>query len=173
MRFYSGFMLQNEESLFSSWIEEGEFFLYGFSYGAIKAFEEALKDIEAFRRVDRLVLFSPAFFQSREEGFKKLQLRAFSKNKERYVQNFLNNCFAPYAMQKIYRKEDTLEDLQKLLYYEWSLDDLLRLKERGVVIEVYLGGLDQIIDVQGAYAFFKDVANVTFFKEANHFLQGE
>ncbi len=173
MKFYSGFSLQNEEHFFAHLMQRGEFNLYGFSYGAIKAYEETKMRLHSFERVDRLVLLSPAFFQTRREAFKKLQLRSFKKDKRSYVENFLANCFAPYAQQKVMTKEEDVADLRKLLYFEWSRDELLWLKEQGMRVEVYLGGKDQIIDVEGAYEFFKEVADVTLFKEANHFLQGE
>lgn len=173
MKFYSGFSLQNEEHFFEHLMQRSELNLYGFSYGAIKAFEEARMRLQAFERVDSLVLFSPAFFQTRSEAFKKLQLRSFKKDPKNYVNNFLKSCFAPYTKQNVMTKEESLEDLQKLLYFEWSQDEMLWLKEQGVRVEVYLGGEDRIIDVEGAYEFFKDVANVTLFKEANHFLSNE
>ena len=171
MQFYSGFYLQQEEHFFTRWIEESDFHIYGFSYGALKAYTEVKKRIKAFERVDKLILFSPAFFQTKTEAFKKLQLRSFKKDKNRYVENFLAACFAPYTKKDVMIKEDTLEDLQKLLYFDWSSDELLWIKEQGVTIEVYLGGKDQIIDAYAAYEFFKDFVNVTFIKEANHFLQ--
>jgi len=171
MKFYSGFCLQNEEHFFSCLIQKNDFHIYGFSYGAIKAYEEAVMRLKAYARVDRLVLFSPAFFQTKSEAFKKLQLRSFKKDSKNYVDNFLLACFAPYAKEDILTKEDSVEDLEKLLYFEWSHDALLWLQEQGVTVEVYLGGEDKIIDVGGAYEFFKDVANVTLFKKANHFLK--
>ena len=171
MRFYSGFCLEDESFLFSHLIENGAFNLYGFSYGAIKAFEETKKKLENFERVDKLVLFSPAFFQTSSQAFKKLQLRSFSKNSSRYLNNFIKSCFAPYDVMDVKIRQDGVEDLEKLLYHEWKRDELLRLNEQGVVVEVYLGEKDEIIDVNGAFEFFKDVANVTFFKNANHFLQ--
>ncbi len=173
MKFYSGFYLQNEERFFASLIQESDFHIYGFSYGAIKAYEEAKIRLKAYERVDRLVLFSPAFFQTKTEAFRKLQLRSFKRDPQSYVKNFLTSCFAPYEMQEVETKEDTFDDLEKLLHFEWSSDELLWLKEQGVDVEVYLGGKDHIIDAHGAYEFFKDVSDVTFIKEANHFLQGE
>ena len=171
MKFYSGFSLRNDEPFFAHLMQVCEFCIYGFSYGAIKAFEDAKMRLEAFERVDRLILFSPAFFQTKTPAFKKLQLRSFKKEKNKYIENFLDGCFAPYEREKVMLKEDDIEDLEKLLYFEWSSAELLWLKEQGVVVEVYLGGEDRIIDAQGAYEFFKDIANVTFFKKANHFLQ--
>ena len=171
MKFYNGFYLQNEERFFAHLMQKSDFCVYGFSYGAIKAFEEAKMHLQAFERIDRLVLFSPAFFQTKTEAFRKLQLRSFKKDRKKYVENFLQSCFAPYERVDVQTKADGIEDLEKLLYFEWSSDELLWLREQGVVIEVYLGGKDRIIDAEGAYEFFKDITDVTLFKEANHFLQ--
>ena len=171
MKFYSGFCLQNEKRLFDGFVEEGDFFVYGFSYGAIKAFEAVAKEIKEGKRVDRLTLLSPAFFQTKPKSFKRLQTKAFKADPNRYLHNFLGSCFSPYQNADVETKFDTLEDLQTLLEYEWSLSRLLELQKLGVSIEVYLGGKDGVIDVVGALEFFSQVADVTFIKEANHFLR--
>ena len=171
MKFYSGFSLQNEEHFFAHLMHQSDFCIYGFSYGAIKAFEEAKMRLLAFERIDRVVLFSPAFFQTKTEAFRKLQLRSYKKDRNKYVENFLESCFAPYEEEPVQTKEENIEDLEKLLYFQWSSDELLRLREQGIAIEVYLGGQDRIIDAKGAYEFFKDITDVTLIKEANHFLQ--
>ena len=65
--FYSGFCFKNECEIFKDYLEIGDFIISGFSYGAIKAFKQAL---ESKTRVDKLQLFSPAFFQTKDEKFK-------------------------------------------------------------------------------------------------------
>lgn len=172
MQFFSGFSLKNEEYLFTPYIKRSDFSVCGFSYGAIKALEYVLEALEKKKRVDTLQLFSPAFFQTKDAKFKRLQLMAYRKNKAIYLENFIGSCFAPYERKIVeFNRDDTIDDLQKLLEYEWSLEDLQKIADAGVVIEVYLGFEDKIIDVEGAYSFFKQVANVTLIKEANHFLQ--
>jgi len=171
MKFFSGFSLQNDAIFFNDFISKGDFSVSGFSYGAIKALEyvqEALKDS---RRVDRLQLFSPAFFQSKDSKFKRLQTLSFKRSNEAYIGQFIESCFLPYRVQEVELIEGSLEELQELLYYEWSREALQRIVNQGVIIEVYLGGNDKIIDVDAARAFFLDVATVTYIKEANHFLQ--
>ena len=59
MRFYSGFGFWNEKELFKEYLEEGEFVVAGFSYGAQKALIDA---VHTSKRVDKLQLLSPAFF---------------------------------------------------------------------------------------------------------------
>lgn len=142
----------------------------GFSYGAIKAFEATQVALTNGERVDTLQLFSPAFFQTKETKFKRLQLISYKKDQSRYMQQFLSSCFAPYEMKIVENKETTLDELQELLEYEWSVKDLQDLVKSGVNIEVYLGGEDRIIDAQVAKEFFVQVATVTFIKNANHFL---
>ncbi len=173
MEYFNGFCLRNEEELLAPFIQERTFDIYGFSYGAIKAFWEAKKRVENFERVDRLVLLSPAFFQTRSEKFKKLQMRMFERESEKYVENFLHNCFAPYKKRHVSYYIASAQELKELLWHEWSLDELLWLRNRGVAVEVYLGGKDAIIDPVGAYELFKEVADVTFIKDANHFLLSE
>ena len=95
----------------------------------------------------------------------------YKKDKEAYIETFIKACFAPYSVQKVQHRTTCIEELEELLYYEWSLDSFKKLKEQGVNIEVYLGFEDKIIDVNGAKAFFLECATVTSIKKANHFLQ--
>jgi len=171
MKFYSGFSLKNDECFFEDFINTSEYSVCGFSYGAIKAFEYVKKQLACAKRVDTLQLFSPAFFQTKSNSFKKLQLRSFVKNSKVYLMNFLDSCFYPHAKTDVQRAEAVFEELEELLYYEWSLSQLQELCDKGVKIEVYLGGMDKITDVANARDFFVEVATVTYIKNANHFLQ--
>jgi len=171
MKFFSGFSLQNEADLFHNYMYKSDLSVCGFSYGAIKAFEYVLKQVEEGKRVDRLQLFSPAFFQSKDEKFKRLQLMAYRKNENVYLKQFINACFLPYERKDVERSVTVLEELEELLYYEWDMEKLRVLKNNGVDIEVYVGEKDQIVDADAAKEFFLDVATVTYIKEANHFLQ--
>ena len=69
-----------------------------------------------------------------------------------------------------YFKLGSIEELQELLYYEWSEEKLQKLIEKGVKIEVYLGGNDKIIDASKAQEFFKEFATVYYIKEKGHLL---
>lgn len=171
MRFFSGFSLKNEEYLFSEYINESDYTVCGFSYGAIKALNATLETLKNSQRVDRLQLFSPAFFQSKSEKFKRLQLMSYKKNQTIYMQQFLSGCFAPYEKKIVENVETDIEELKELLEYEWSLELLKEVESKGVKIEVYLGGNDKIIDVTAAKELFLEVATVTYVKDANHFLQ--
>ncbi|MCD6191025.1 MAG: pimelyl-ACP methyl ester esterase BioV [Sulfurimonas sp.] len=171
MKFYSGFSLKNEEYLFSEFIKKSEYTICGFSYGAIKALKATQEALAKSNRVDTLQLFSPAFFQSKDEKFKRLQLMSYKKNQEIYLKQFISSCFAPYENKIVEHTENTIDELQELLEYEWNPDDFKELIERGVTIEVYLGGKDRIIDVNAAKELFLEVSTVTYIKAANHFLQ--
>ena len=171
MKFYSGFSLSDESSFFREFIDSSEYSVCGFSYGAIKALNEVKKNLEDKKRVDRLQLFSPAFFQTKGEKFKRLQLMAYNKNREVYLNNFIKSCFYPYKVKEIKHSDSTISELKELLDYSWDLKELEYLTLKGVKIEVYLGGKDSVIDVQGAREFFLKVATVTYIKNANHFLQ--
>ena len=171
MRFFSGFSLKNEKYLFDKYISKSDYTVCGFSYGAIKAFEYVNEQLNLGKRVDRLQLFSPAFFQSKDEKFKRVQLISFKKNKNAYMEQFVLACFFPYNKKIVESKDTTINELKELLYYEWPLADLKKIEGSGVKIEVYLGGEDKIIDVKAAKEFFLNVATVTYIKSANHFLQ--
>ena len=171
MKYFSGFSLKNEEHFFDAYMYKSDFTVCGFSYGAIKAFEYAIKQLENGKRIDTLQLFSPAFFQTKDEKFKRLQLMAYRKNEDVYLEQFINACFLPYDRESVERSVTVLEELEELLNYEWDMEKLSALKNAGVVIEVYLGEKDQIVDADAAKKFFLDVATVTYIKDGNHFLQ--
>lgn len=170
MQFYSGFSLKNEDYCFSDYINRSEYSVCGFSYGAIKAFEHVKEQLEAKKRIDTLQLFSPAFFQTKDDKFKKLQLLGYRKNRDAYLKEFMSLCFLPYEKKVVERNENSAEELEELLYYVWNKDELKYIAKKGVKIEVYLGADDRIIDVEGAREFFLEVATVTYIKNANHFL---
>lgn len=171
MHYFNGFSLKEEKHFFDAYILDSEYSVCGFSYGAIKALKFTLHAMKEGKRVDRLILLSPAFFQTHSTKFKKLQLLSYRKDKELYLQNFLKACFVPHAMKKTEHYETDVTELEELLGYEWSLAELVALRERGIIIEVYLGAKDGIIDAMAALEFFRDVATVTFIQNANHFLQ--
>jgi pimeloyl-ACP methyl ester carboxylesterase len=171
MKFYSGFSLKNESSLFDAFIKDTEFTACGFSYGAIRAFEYVKKELACGNRIDTLQLFSPAYFQSKTKEFKRLQLMAYRRNEEIYLRQFINACFAPYSVKPLEHSVTILEELDELLHFQWVFDDLEEIRQKGVKIEVYLGLEDKIIDAENARNFFLQVATVTYIKNANHFLQ--
>ena len=171
MKFYSGFSLQNELYLFEAYIKKSQYTACGFSYGAIKAFHDTQEQLACGNRIDILQLFSPAFFQTKDAKFKRLQLQSYKKNEEMYLRQFVDACFFPHAKKIVERSSNDIHELQELLSYEWDLQALQALVAKGVKIEVYLGSEDKIIDVESARAFFLNVATVTYIKNANHFLQ--
>ena len=171
MQFFSGFSLQNEAYLFANYIKDTEYTLCGFSYGAIFALEETLQHLKQGIRVDSLILLSPAFFQDKLKKFQRLQVLSYQKNKDAYMEQFLSACFAPYSAKIVEQKETKVEELEELLTYQWSIEDLTFIEQSGVKIEVYLGGEDKIIDAQKAKDFFLQYSTVTYIKDANHFLQ--
>ncbi len=171
MKFFSGFSLQNESYLFEKYIKKSDYTICGFSYGAIKALEYTLKLLSSKKRVDTLQLFSPAFFQTKDAKFKRLQLMAYRKNEQVYLNQFLNSCFYPYEKKVVEKSTTVIDELEELLEYRWDLVTLKELSSAGINIEVYLGGEDAIVDAKSAKEFFKEVATVTYIKDANHFLQ--
>ena len=171
MKFYSGFSLQNESYLFDEYINSSEYCVCGFSYGAIKAFEYVKEQISLSKRVDTLQLFSPAFFQTKPEKFKKLQLMGYKKSEDAFLNQFINSCFTPYHKKIVQHTSTVVDELEELLHYEWDVEELKAISDKGITIEVYLGGEDKIIDVESAREFFLQIASVTYIKNANHFLQ--
>jgi len=168
--FFSGFGLKDELELFD--LKLNQFEIAGFSYGSIKAFELTLNRIKEHKRVNRLILLSPVFFEQKDEKFKKMQLIFFKKDKNTYIKNFLKNIVYPANIDITkYLSNANYDDLKQLLNYKWDLQKLKYLKKNGVIIEVYLGELDKIIDSYEALEFFKKIAEVYFVKNVGHILK--
>lgn len=171
MKFYSGFSLSNDKQLFEPYLKDSDYTIAGFSFGAIKAFEEA-QSTEI--RVDTLQLFSPAFFQDKSEKFKRMQNMYFAKDKEAYLQNFLSSCFLPADIDaNIVIEDGSAQDLEVLLSFVWMPEELKALQDRGIEIEVYLGSEDKIIDAQAAKEFFLPYATTYMINHAGHTLQNK
>ena len=169
MVYYSGFSLQGDEHFFLEHIDSSDYVISGFSYGAIQAFEYALK---SQKRIDKLQLFSPAFFQTKPERYKQLQLGAYASDPKAYLRLFVDNCFSPAINDgSAQLEEGRYESLKALLYYVWEENKIQVLSKKGIDIEVYLGGKDKIIDSAKAFDFFTPYARVHLIKEAGHFLR--
>ncbi len=171
MQYFNGFSLKNEEYLFKRYINHSEYCICGFSYGSIKALKEVKKRLKNSKRVDTLQLFSPAFFQTKDTKFKRLQILSYTKNKSLYLERFLNLCFYPHEKKIVQQTSTNVDELNELLEYIWDTNELQKILDAEVNIEVYLGQNDCIIDVANAKKFFIKVANITYIKNANHFLQ--
>jgi len=167
MKYFSGFLFANEQELFSDYISNGDTVVAGFSYGAIKAVEYALK---SGKRVDRLILLSPAFFEDKNESYIKKQLKYFDA--PTYKQSFFANVAYPSEIDlSQYYFPHTQEDLEILLRHKWDTSKLQELIDKGTQIEVFLGGKDRIINTANANAFFSEVAITYLIKDAGHALQ--
>ncbi|MFV7790409.1 pimelyl-ACP methyl ester esterase BioV [Aliarcobacter lanthieri] len=166
--FFSGFCFINECELFEDYIIKNDFTIQGFSYGAIKAFEYVLNSKE---RIDKLQLLSPAFFQTKDEKFKRMQLMFFKKDESSYINTFLGNVKSPvYKDIDKYYKKGTFEELEELLNYIWNEENLKKVIDKGIKIEVFLGGKDFIVDSLTAKDFFKNYSTVYYFKDKGHLL---
>lgn len=168
MKYFNGFCLNGEEKMLKNYLVDSDYTVAGFSYGAIKAFEYALTCKE---RIDTLQLFSPAFFNGKEESFKKLQTLSFAKDSDEYCVQFLKNCVLPSTLDlNDFFKKGTKEELEELLSYEWDIQKLERIADKDILIEVYLGENDVIIDALTCKDFFLPFATVYYFKEVGHCL---
>ena len=166
--FFSGFCFKNEEELFSEYIIKNDFTISGFSYGAIKAFQEVLNSNQ---RVDKLQLFSPAFFQTQDKKYVRLQLMFFKKDAKSYCENFLKNVASPSNIDlSKYFELGTYEELEELMTFKWIEEDIKKVLDKGTKIEVYLGSDDKIIDSSIARDFFRKFATVYYINDKGHIL---
>ena len=169
MKYFNGFSLQNEEELFKEYVIESDLCVVGFSYGAQQAFEYVYHLKE---RIDRLILLSPAFFQTQKQSFVRTQLRYFEAGQEAYVKQFLENVTSPASLDlSDYLKVGTKEELESLLTYVWDEKKIQKILDRGTTIEVFLGKEDKILDSQEAFDFFAPLTTVYFIKNAGHLLK--
>ena len=168
MKYFSGFSLQGEKELFSEYLVENVYTVAGFSYGAQQAFEYTYASKE---RIDRLILLSPAFFQTQKPSFIRTQLRYFEAGQEAYVKQFLSNVSHPSNVDlSSYLKVGTKEELEALLTYTWDEKKIEELLKRGTTIEVFLGSEDKIIDSNKAFTFFKTSCTTYLLKNYGHLL---
>lgn len=141
----------------------------GFSYGAQQAFEYVY---QSKVRIDRLILLSPAFFQTEKTSFIRTQLRYFDAGKEAYVKQFLANAAYPSNVDlSEYLDVGTKEELEALLSYTWDQKKIQEVLDRGTTIEVFLGSEDKIIDAEKAFDFFRPLTTTYLMKSVGHVLQ--
>ena len=169
MKYFNGFSLQNEKELFTPYLVNSDYCVAGFSYGAQQALEYVY---HAKERIDRLILLSPAFFQTQKPSFIRTQLRYFEAGKEDYVKQFLANVTYPSKLDlSNYLKVGTKEELEALLSYTWDNKKIQEVLDRGTTIEVFFGEDDKIIDAQKAFDFFAPLTTTYFVKGVGHLLR--
>lgn len=169
MRYFNGFSLRGEERFFSEYLIQNDLCVAGFSYGAQQAFEYVYNTTQ---RVDRLILLSPAFFQSQKPSFIRTQLRYFKNSREAYIKQFLANTAYPSQVDlSACLSTGTQEELEALLSYRWESEKIRKITGRGTTIEVFLGSEDKIIDAPAAFDFFAGKTVTYWIKGAGHLLK--
>lgn len=169
MKYFNGFSLHNEEGLFTPYLIKSDYCVAGFSYGAQQAFEYVYHSKD---RIDRLILLSPAFFQTQKPSFIRTQLRYFEAGKEAYVKQFLTNVSYPSKQDlSSYLQVGIKKELEALLTYQWQDQKIQEVLDRGITIEVFIGKNDKIIDVAEALKFFTSSCPTYILKESGHLLR--
>ena len=169
MKYFNGFSLDKEEELFSEYLDNSAYTVSGFSYGAQEAFEYVY---HTRTRIDRLILISPAFFQTQKPSFVRTQLHYFEANKVSYVKQFLENVAYPSKTSlELYLHVGTKEELNDLLTYVWDRKKMKEVLARGTTIEVFIGDEDKIINSHEAIDFFKETSTLYTIKKSGHLLE--
>jgi pimeloyl-ACP methyl ester carboxylesterase len=168
MIYFNGFALKDEEKFFQEYTIDSDFSVVGFSYGSQRAFEYAYNSAN---RIDRLILLSPAFFQNHKKSFIRTQLRYFKLDQKSYTEQFLKNISYPSTIN-LYNYLDVgkYRELESLLSYTWDRDRILELIDRGVTIEVFIGGDDKIVDSKKSFEFFSNITTTYLLKDKGHLL---
>ena len=170
MNYFNGFSLNGEEVFFKKHFIQNEYTVTGFSYGATKAFDYVYNSTE---RIDRLILLSPAFFQNHKKSFVRTQLRYYKADEKVYTQQFLENVAYPSAIKlDKYVTQGTIEELEFLLTYKWNKEKILELLKRGIIIEVFIGEEDKIVNAKKSFEFFEELVPCYFLKGVGHLLEG-
>jgi len=168
VKYFNGFSLHGEEVLFQEYLNSDANCVAGFSYGAQKAFDYVYATQE---RVDKLILLSPAFFQTQKPSFIRTQLHYYKVEKETYIKQFLKNVSYPSSFSlSTFLKQGTSEELESLLTYRWESEKLHDVLKRGTSIEVFLGQKDKIIDTEKAADFFT-MTSTYILKNTGHLLK--
>lgn len=189
MRYFSGFCFKGELHLFDDLfcdfnISLNEFDIVGFSYGAQRAIEYA-RSIFKTKRIGRIFLLSPAFFQQKNESFVSMQLQLFNKNKDKYIISFLKRCGLNLLLesidnkglesyQEVIEKFDFLDicssqDLENLLRYEFKNLDFLE----NIEVFTFIGGSDLIVDSKESFNFFSKYTISFLLNDYNHILKNK
>jgi pimeloyl-ACP methyl ester carboxylesterase len=172
MIFFSGFSLRNEQELFLEYLKGyvgNPYVIAGFSYGAIKALEYTL---QTDRRIDKLILLSPAWFKNKSRAFVKTQLIHYRKDPDKYIETFFKNASYPSSTElEPYRASSEIEELEELLTYSWPEEKLQTVVDRKIDIETCLGARDRIVDALSAHDFFKNFSTSYLFKPFGHLLR--
>jgi len=173
MKYFSGFCLDQESELFETLYQSNDYTVVGFSHGAQKALEYSCNSTD---RIDKLILISPAYFNLVKPSFVKAQEFHYTANKNLYMKNFYDNVAYPLdsnILQK-YIKDGNKDELSELLRYKWDTNKLTELQEKGIIIEVFMGQKDKIVNTQDSLRFFENIVNSVFvFKDYGHLLVGE
>jgi len=182
MKYFSGFCFKDEYLFFQDNVNidfsKSDYVVCGFSFGAMRAFEFLLK---YNKRIDKLILISPAFFNNTKNNFKQLQLRGFEFDSDKYIKTFLRNIQKPYLdkQTKLYNyldipsKQEGLKQLEQMLYYTWDKNKLDILAKRNILLEVYLGVKDSIINTNITKDFFMPYGDIYMINNASHILSND
>jgi len=169
MKYFHGFSFSEEEEIFNQYLIQSDYCVAGFSFGAQQALEYVYN---SKKRIEKLILLSPAFFQTRKPSFMRTQLRYFSADKHAYIKQFVANVTSPSKMDfSSYLNVGKKEELEALLSYIWDEDKLKEIQNRGTIIEVFLGKKDKIIDCKEAFNFFSTLTITYLLKNVGHALQ--
>ncbi len=165
--YFSGFCLENESEIFDKYIIQNELTASAFSYGCQQLVQSVLNST---KRLDTIQLFSPSFFNDKDDKYKRMQLIYFQKDSNNYCSEFLKNCgFSKDSINK-YFKMGKVDELKDLLYYHWDEEKLQTIVDMGIKIEIYLGDKDKIVNTSQSINFFKQYGEVYLIKGAGHIL---
>lgn len=165
--FYSGFCLSGEEGLFDEFLPSFGEYAAGFSYGSIAALKFAAQN----KDVTKLILLSPAYYTHKDADFKEAQIAAFEADPELYRLKLLKKSGLREDEGERYGIPGTSAQLRELLYFDWGDSEIASVVDKGVKIEVFIGGGDRVVEPEASAEFFRRYGSVYYLKNKNHILR--
>lgn len=166
MPYFGGFGLKGESGLFEEILQDdilNPYVAVGFDVGCVEALKYTEDCLKSQLRIQKLILISPLFCHLLD-----------SVNYEN-VQNYWalsvqpTHCFdtiKPYVKNH----KSMLTKQHFLFSFKWERKTFDILNKNGIEINVYLGGIDPLIESTKTLDFFKAFASVWIYRHYAHLL---
>jgi len=197
MRYFNGFSLKNEEIFFQDYIVDSDYCVAGFSYGAIKAFEYVYNSSNRVDRLILLspaffqnekksfIRTQLRYYKSNPDEYISQFIKnvVYPSDMADFLQNSLESAtlvpnntrlkpsspnFARNLVLEEYISRGSYSELESLLTYIWDREKIQKLIDRGVTIEVFIGGEDKIVNSQKSFEFFCELTTTYLIKDVGH-----
>ncbi|TLD81568.1 hypothetical protein LS68_000595 [Helicobacter sp. MIT 05-5293] len=166
MPYFGGFGLKGESALFKEILQDdmtNPYVAVGFDVGCVEALSYVQDCIRFKHRVQKLILLSPLFCPLLDSvDYENVQ--SYWALGVQPTHHF--DTIKPYVQNHT----PMLTKQHALFLFEWEKEMFDSLKKNGIEINVYLGGIDPLIESTEALDFFKAFASVWIYRHFAHLL---